>query len=82
MLDYNFELTVPHDKYNAAMLDLQASEFIPSEVCCVRAGIGSGFENTNELKVMKFKEATQTDDTGKWQMAANEERNCMMYDQA
>ena len=59
------------------MIDLQETEFIPNEVCCVGAGIGGGFQNTNELKVMKFKEAMQTDNVGKWQMAVNEEHNHM-----
>jgi histone deacetylase 1/2 len=77
MLDYKYELTTPEVNYNAAMIDLQETEFIPNEVCCVGAGIGGGFENTNELKVMKFKEAMQTNDAGKWQTAVDEEHDRM-----
>ena len=46
---------------------------ILGEVMAVGAGIGGGFENTNELKVMKFNEAMAAADKDKWENAVDEE---------
>jgi hypothetical protein len=39
----------------------------------VRAGLGGGFENTQELHVMKYKEAMRTPDKPKWVKGVNQE---------
>ena len=49
-----------------------------SEMALVSAGIGGGFIDTNELHVMKYKEAMAGKDTEKWQKAVDEEHECMM----
>lgn len=37
------------------------------------AGTGGGFENTSELRVMKFKDAMGTPGKDKWMIAVKEE---------
>ena len=49
-----------------------------SEMTLVGAGIGGGFVDTNELHVMKFKEAMARKDADKWQEAVDEEHEHMM----
>jgi hypothetical protein len=44
-----------------------------TEVGCVGAQIGGGFDNTNELKVMKFDEAMRIDNKPQWEQAIKEE---------
>ena len=39
------------------------------EIPCVGAGIGGGFSNTNELKVMKYKEAMASPEAKGWKEA-------------
>ena len=39
---------------------------IVDEVAGARAGIGRGFENTNELKVLNYKQAMVSKDKLKW----------------
>jgi hypothetical protein len=42
-------------------------------VCCIGAGIGGGFTNTNELHVMKYNEAMATKDVEQWHDAVGDE---------
>jgi hypothetical protein len=49
-----------------------------SEMAFVGAGIGGGFVDTNELHVMKYKEAIAGKDAPKWEIAVEEEHECMM----
>ena len=44
-------------KYVACMAELDNNEVAATEILLVGAGIGGGFSNTTELKVMKYKEA-------------------------
>jgi hypothetical protein len=44
-----------------------------SVVACVGAGIGGGFVNTNELHVMKYQQAMETEDKEQWTLAVKEE---------
>lgn len=46
---------------------------IINEICSVGVGIGGGFSNTNELHIMKFKEAMKTTNKDKWMKAVKEE---------
>ena len=41
-------------------------EYAEGEVCAVGAGSTNGFENTNELKVIKYKEAMKGPNRAKW----------------
>jgi hypothetical protein len=77
MLDYEMMLTDAEEHYNTSMKELGKSEFIPDEVCCVRVGIGGGVVNTNDLRVMKFKEAMKSGNMTQWQIAVDEEHGRM-----
>ena len=46
-------------------------------MACVGAGLGGGFDNTNELRVMKYHEAMATADKEKWTEAAKDEYHRM-----
>lgn len=48
------------------------------EVACVGAGIGGGFVNTNELHVMKYQQAMETEDKEHWTLAVKEEHARMV----
>ena len=52
-------------------------KFVNDEICCVGAGLGGGFENTNELKVMKFKEAMNEPDHLEWAKTVEDEHERM-----
>ena len=43
-------------------MNLPGRNYQNDEICCVGAGLDGGFENTNEFKVMKFKEAMNGSD--------------------
>lgn len=61
-----------------ALLELSKEDYdIDYEVAGVGAGIGGGFTNTNQLKVMKYEEAIATDAEG-WENAVKEEYDRMM----
>ena len=51
------------------MVELDNNEVIAEgrELALVGAGIGGGFANTNELKVMNYKEAMQSPDRAAWE---------------
>jgi hypothetical protein len=53
------------------------SEIKHKEFACVGAGIGGGFQNTNELHVMKYKQAMATKDKDEWDAAVAEEHRKM-----
>jgi hypothetical protein len=46
-----------------------------SEYAAVGARLGGGFENTNELRVMKYNKAIHCPDKEKWTKAVQEEHN-------
>ena len=73
-------ITIAEANYYSILADATEEEFaedepatIGSEIGCVGAGLGGGFENTNELKVMKFNEAMQSKDKEQWLKAVDEE---------
>jgi len=49
-----------------------------SQVAGIGPGIGGGFENTNELKVMTYQEAMNSKDQVKWRKAVEEEHERMI----
>ena len=63
------ELTFAEKNYYSILED--------EEIACVGAGIGGGFENTSELKVMKYKEAMETDERENWKKSVEEEHERM-----
>ena len=67
---YEIDLTDAESRYYDAMCDLQG---MGTEFALVGAGIGGGFENTKELKVMKYDEAMSGPDKPHWERAAYEE---------
>jgi len=44
----------------------EEDEVEPSELACVGAGLGGGYENTMELHVMNYKVAMKMADKSKW----------------
>ncbi len=56
-------------QYLEAMVELDNNEVIAEgrELALVGAGIGGGFANTNELKVMNYREAMQSPDKDAWE---------------
>ena len=63
---YEISLSVTEQEYYNTMWKM-------TEMALVSAGIGGGFINTNELHVMKYKEAMARKDAEKWQKAVDEE---------
>ncbi len=49
-----------------------------TEVSNVGAGVGGGFENTQELKVMIYSEAINGPDGERWKAEVDNEYNCMV----
>jgi hypothetical protein len=64
-------LTAAEEKYYETMWRI-------SEHGLVGAGIGGGFVDTNELHVMKYKEAMAGQDASKWEKAVEEEHDRML----
>ena len=64
---YDYMTNCPDENHKVAL-----------ELSCVGAGIGGGFEHTQELHAMKFEEAMQTEDKKKWEVAVEEEYNRML----
>ena len=64
------ELTFAEKNYYSILED--------EEIACVGAGVGGGFSNTSELKVMKYKEAMKTKGRDKWANAVEEEHRRML----
>jgi len=48
------------------------------EILAVGAGLGGGFQDTSELKPMKYKEAMKTKDANEWQKAVEQEHERMI----
>gem|GEM_PF-6951265 len=63
------ELTFAEKNYYSILED--------EEIACVGAGVGGGFSNTSELKVMKYKEAMKTEERDRWAKAVEEEHQRM-----
>jgi hypothetical protein len=68
---YDVGLSAAEEKYYDTMWKL-------SEQGLVGAGLGGGFVDTNELRVMKYKEAMAGPDASKWETAVEEEHDQML----
>lgn len=80
---YHAELSSAEEKYYDTMARFpeafgNGNYETDREVCCVGAGIGTGFTNTQELHVMKYDEAINGPDGDKWKQAVKEEFDRMM----
>jgi hypothetical protein len=71
---YEIGLTAAEENYYSVM-----SKQWHGEVAAVGMGTGGGFENTNGLRVMKFKEAMQGQDKKEWEAAVEEEHDRMVH---
>jgi hypothetical protein len=79
--EYEIKLTCAEEHYYEAMKVLQEEEFIPNKVNCVRAGIGSGFDNTKELHVMKYQQVMESKDVQHWKREVDKEHGQMIEHQ-
>ena len=84
-------MTTMHDAFNNSyqnnyydmITKIAKDDFEEGEICCVGAGLGGGFENTNELKVLTYDEAMDSKNRIKWEKAIDVEHdrfvknNCM-----
>ena len=68
--DYEIKLTNAECNYYATMKEI-------GELACVRAGLGVGVDNTNDLHVMKYHEVMATTDKEKWNEAFKEGDDCI-----
>ena len=84
--EYKCELTAAEENYYSIMNDLKVEAGKGHEMACVGAdvemvnvgaGLGGGFENTNELHVMKYDEAMATKDRIGWTKAVAKEHGRM-----
>ena len=67
-------LTAAEQNYYFAL-----SEYLDwGEYGCVSASIGSGIQNTNELKVIGYDKAMQQNDKNQWLNSINEEHDRMI----
>ena len=64
--------------YLAKLKEIESFENATSELALVGAGVGGGFENTQELHVMKYDEAMAGPDADKWKQAVEEEYQRML----
>ena len=69
----NAILTAPEKKYFQALIDYSTEIMTDTEFGCVGAALGGGFENTTELRPMKYQEAMATADKSQWEKAVKEE---------
>ena len=68
-------------KYLGSMAELDNNEIATAavieeniEISQVGAGVGGGFENTSELKVMNCREAMQSSDAEEWKAEVKNEK--------
>ena len=66
--------TVVKSRYLACMAELDNDEVAATEISLVGAGIGGGFSNTTELKVIKYKEAMRSEDATAWKEEVEKEK--------
>ena len=64
--NYYDRVANPSANYYSILEDATEQEFAESEIAVVGAGLGGGFENTNELKVLNYKKAMASPDKEKW----------------
>ena len=77
----DFQGTAVEMKYLGSMAELDNEEIATTavveenvEISLVGAGVGGGFENTSELKVMNYREAMQSPDAEEWKAEVKNEK--------
>jgi hypothetical protein len=71
--NYSFQMAPTEEFY----YNLSMEEKKENELSCVGAGLGGGFLNTEELHVMKYDQAMQTQDIKEWEQAVDKEHERM-----
>jgi hypothetical protein len=71
-------LTKAEENFYALLDQGGKAEFDPEELICIGAALGGGFENTQELPVKKYKEATKGPERKKWENVVFEEHERMV----
>jgi len=71
-------LLAPEQNYYSILAEATKLEYAEGEIGCVGAGIGGGFENTQELHVLKYNEAMNGKDHKEWQEAVDKEHQRML----
>ena len=54
-------------------MQLMIHDLTSTEVCLVGAGIGGGYDNTNELHTISYQEGMASDEHDEWQVVVNKE---------
>jgi hypothetical protein len=72
--NYEIALMAAEVSYYATMKEMGKH---PGEIACVGAGLGGGFENTQELHVMKYKQAMAGTDKKSWEAGVIEAHDRM-----
>ena len=72
------------DEYDdeEVMLMTEVSNMAIDEISCVGAGLGGGFDNTSELRVMKYEEAINGPDGEAWKAEVEKEHGRMVKNKA
>jgi hypothetical protein len=73
----NYEIALTNAELNYYQVMMELGEH-PGELACVGVGLGGGFDNTNELHVMKYGKAMATDDRKGWEKSTDEEHDRMV----
>jgi hypothetical protein len=72
--NYEIALTAAKVSYYATMKEMGEH---PGKIACVGAGLGGGFENSQELHVMKYKQAMAGKDKKSWEVGVVDEHDRM-----
>ena len=62
------------DDLHEEFFDAVTKSESPEDICLIGAGLGGGFGNTAELKVIKYREAMAIEDKSQWEQAVKEEK--------
>ena len=69
----NYTVALTAMEYGKLLEKIAVQEYAEGEVCAVGAGSTTGFENTNELKVLKYEAAMNGPNRVKWEKPVTEE---------
>ena len=69
----NYTVALTAMEYGKLLERIAGQEYDEGEVCAVGARSTTAFENTNELKILKYEEAMNGSNRVKWEKAVEEE---------
>ena len=72
---YYYQQPGTNMNYYSILAEATDREFERGEIAMVGAGRWGGFENTQELKVLNYKQAMNMLDADKWKIVVKEERD-------